>query len=115
MVNPSNEMGIFERVVQCGSFARAAADVGLSPSSISKLIARLEHRLGVRLINRTTRRLSLTTEGEVYLKRSREILGAIEAAEAEIASARVSPRGPCACMRPRLWPTIILRLPCRSC
>jgi len=53
----------------------------------------LEHRLGVRLINRTTRRLALTAEGEIYLDRVREILGAIEAAESEIASAHGSPRG----------------------
>jgi DNA-binding transcriptional LysR family regulator len=53
----------------------------------------LEERLGVRLINRTTRRLALTAEGATYIKRSREILAAIEAAEAEIASARTSPRG----------------------
>jgi DNA-binding transcriptional LysR family regulator len=80
-------------VVACGSFAGAAQDVGLSPSAVSKLIARLELRLGVRLINRTTRRLALTTEGQTYLKHAREILGAIDAAESEIASARTSPRG----------------------
>jgi DNA-binding transcriptional LysR family regulator len=93
MANPSNEMGVFERVVERGSFAGAAQDVGVSSSAVSKLITRLELRLGVRLINRTTRRLGLTAEGEVYLKRAREILGAIDAAESEIASARTSPRG----------------------
>jgi len=86
-------MGIFQRVIERGSFAGAAEDVGLSPSAISKLITRLELRLGVRLINRTTRRLALTQEGEIYLERSRHILRAIEAAEAEIATTRVSPRG----------------------
>src|SRR5262249_21682663 len=55
--------------------------------------SRLEARLGVRLINRTTRRLALTAEGEIYLEHVREILAAIEAAEADIASARLSPRG----------------------
>ena len=93
MTNPSNEMGVFERVAERGSFAGAAQDVGLSSSAVSKLITRLELRLGVRLINRTTRRLALTTEGEIYLRRAHEILGAIEAAEFEIASARTSPRG----------------------
>jgi len=93
VINPSHEMGVFDRVVERGSFAGAARDVGLSPSAVSKLITQLELRLGVRLINRTTRRLALTAEGETYLKRAREILGAIEAAEAEVASARVSPRG----------------------
>lgn len=93
MVNAANEMGVFERVIERGSFVAAAQDVGLSPSAVSKLITRLEQRLGVRLINRTTRQLALTAEGRTYLKRSREILAAIEAAESEIASARVSPRG----------------------
>lgn len=93
MTNAANEMGVFERVVERGSFAAAAQDVGLSPSAVSKLVARLEQRLGVRLINRTTRRLALTTEGRLYLNRSREILAAIEATEAEIALARLSPSG----------------------
>src|SRR5260370_41691581 len=92
MANPSQEMGVFERVVERGSFAGAAQDVGLSPSAVSKLIFRLEQRLGVRLITRTTRRLALTAEGTTYLKRSRGILAGIEAAETEMASARTSPR-----------------------
>src|ERR1700716_3855876 len=93
MTNAANEMGVFERVIERGSFAAAAQDVGLSPSAVSKLILRLEQRLGVRLINRTTRRLALTAEGATYLKWSREILAAIEAAEAELASGRTSARG----------------------
>jgi DNA-binding transcriptional LysR family regulator len=93
MASSSAEMAIFERVAERGSFAGAAEDVNLSPSAVAKLITRLELRLGVRLINRTTRRLALTAEGEIYLDRVREILGAIEAAESEIASARAPPRG----------------------
>ena len=93
MAGSPNEMAIFERVAARGSFAGAANDVSLSPSAVAKLITRLEHRLGVRLINRTTRRLALTAEGETYLHRVHEILGAIEAAESEIVSARASPRG----------------------
>src|SRR6476646_10570894 len=92
MATPA-EMAIFERVAERGSFAGAATDVGLSPSAVAKLITRLEHRLGVRLINRTTRRLALTAEGETYLHRVHEILGAIAVAESEIVSARTSPRG----------------------
>jgi DNA-binding transcriptional LysR family regulator len=88
-----NEMGVFERVVERGSFAGAAQDVGLTPSAVSKLITRLEQRLGVRLVNRTTRQLALTAEGETYLERIREILDAIEIAESEIAATRSSPRG----------------------
>lgn len=93
MVGVPAEMDIFARVVERGSFAGAAKDAGLSPSAVAKLVGRLELRLGVRLINRTTRRLALTPEGDVYLERAREILGAIEAAEAEIATGRTSPRG----------------------
>jgi DNA-binding transcriptional LysR family regulator len=93
MVSPPNEMGVFQRVIERGSFAAAAEDIGLSPSAVSKAITRLEVRLGVRLINRTTRRLALTHEGEIYLNRARDILRAIESAESEIASTRTSPRG----------------------
>jgi DNA-binding transcriptional LysR family regulator len=93
MASSSSEMAIFQRVAERGSFAGAAADVGLSPSAVAKLISRLEARLGVRLINRTTRRLALTAEGEIYLEHARDILAAIELAEADIASARLSPRG----------------------
>ena len=93
MASSASEMAIFQRVAERGSFAGAAADVGLSASAVAKLITRLEQRLGVRLINRTTRHLALTAEGEIYLDRVREILGAIEAAESEVASARASPRG----------------------
>jgi DNA-binding transcriptional LysR family regulator len=88
MVNSPYEMSILARVVDRGSFAAAAVDFGLSPSAVSKLVTRLESRLGVRLLNRTTRRLALTAEGEVFLDRSRKILDAIEAAESEIASGR---------------------------
>jgi DNA-binding transcriptional LysR family regulator len=93
MASSAAEMAIFERVAERGSFAGAAEDVGLSPSAVAKLITRLELRLGVRLINRSTRRLALTAEGEIYLGRVHAILGAIEAAESEIASARALPRG----------------------
>src|SRR6516164_5808843 len=93
MAAASSEMAIFQRVAERGSFAGAAQDVGLSPSAVAKLITRLEGRLGARLINRTTRHLALTAEGEIYLERTREILAAIESAEADIGSSRLSPRG----------------------
>jgi DNA-binding transcriptional LysR family regulator len=93
MVNSTNEMGVFARVVDRGSFAAAAEDLGLSPSAVSKLVTRLESRLGVRLLARTTRRLALTAEGEVFLERSRNILDAIEAAEAEVSTTRRAAQG----------------------
>ena len=74
MANSSTEMAIFQRVAERGSFAGAAEDLGLSPSAVAKLISRLEDRLGVRLINRTTRRLALTAEGEFYLEHARQIV-----------------------------------------
>jgi DNA-binding transcriptional LysR family regulator len=93
MANSVGEMTVFARVVERGSFAAAADDLGLSPSAVSKLITRLESRLGTRLLMRTTRRLALTAEGELFLDRSRKILDSIEAAEAEVASARRGPQG----------------------
>ena len=95
------EMGIFQRVIERGSFAGAAEDVGLSPSAVAKLITRLERRLGVRLINRTIRRLALTAEGEIYLERSRDILEAIEAAESKLLRHACRRTGTCECMRSR--------------
>jgi DNA-binding transcriptional LysR family regulator len=82
----------FVRVVERGSFSAAAADVGLTPSAMSKLVTRLEGRLGVRLLYRTTRRLALTAEGETFHRRACDILEAIKDAEAEVAQAG-QPRG----------------------
>lgn len=89
----ADDMIVFARVVERGSFAAAADDLGLSPSAVSKLITRLESRLGTRLLMRTTRRLALTAEGELFLDRSRKILDAIVTMEAEVASARRGPQG----------------------
>src|SRR5262245_38105632 len=89
----TSDMRAFVRVVERNSFSAAAEDLGISASAVSKLVARLEDRLGARLIRRTTRRLSLTPEGELYFARTRKILADIEDAEAEIARAGVAPRG----------------------
>ena len=95
-------MAVFARVVERGGFAAAADDLGLSPSAVSKLVTRLEARLGARLLIRTTRRLALTADGELFLDRSRKILDAIEATEAEVASGR---RGPQGHLRVHVFPT----------
>jgi DNA-binding transcriptional LysR family regulator len=87
------DMRAFVRVVEHQSFSAAANVLGLTPSAISKLVSRLEDRLGVRLLHRTTRRLALTSEGEVYFARARHILSDIDEAEAEVARSRGSPRG----------------------
>ena len=92
MSSPS-DMSAFVRAVELGGFSTAARDLGLTPSAISKLVTRLEDRLGVRLLNRTTRRLALTPEGEAYFHRSQRILSDINEAENEVASFRTHPRG----------------------
>ena len=60
----------FVRAVECHGFTAAAHDLGVTPSAVSKLVTRLERRLGVRLLQRTTRRLALTAEGEIYFERA---------------------------------------------
>ncbi|HUM08484.1 MAG TPA: LysR family transcriptional regulator, partial [Acidocella sp.] len=66
LMERSGEMEIFARVVQEGGFSAAARSLDLTPSAVSRVIARLEERLGARLLMRTTRALSLTEEGETY-------------------------------------------------
>jgi DNA-binding transcriptional LysR family regulator len=87
------EMRVFVRVVDRGSFSAAAEDLGMTPSAVSKVISRLEDRLGIRLLHRTTRRLALTPEGETYHVRAQDILAAIDDADAEVARLGTTPRG----------------------
>ncbi|QTG16719.1 LysR family transcriptional regulator (plasmid) [Agrobacterium tumefaciens] len=91
-VNRSGEMEVFVQVVECGGFSSAARSVGMTPSAVSKLVARLEARLGTRLINRSTRVFKLTSEGCVFFERATRILADIEDAE-RIASAGEVPSG----------------------
>jgi DNA-binding transcriptional LysR family regulator len=88
-----NDMAAFVRAVERGGFSSAARELGLTPSAISKLVTRMEDRLGVRLINRTTRRLALTPEGEAFFHRAQRILADIEEAENEVARFRERPSG----------------------
>lgn len=88
------EMQAFIQVVDRNGFTEAARELGLSPSAVSKLIGRLEDRLGARLLQRTTRRVSLTAEGRVYADQVREILADIDAVEASVGGAEAEPRGP---------------------
>lgn len=78
------EMQAFAAVVDAGSFVRAAEALQVSKTAVSRLIAELEARLGVRLLHRTTRKLSLTEEGEVFHARCKELLAGVEEAEAEV-------------------------------
>jgi DNA-binding transcriptional LysR family regulator len=91
MDNRAGEMEVFMRVVQAGSFARAARSLALSPSAISKLIARLESRLGTRLIIRTTRTLQLTPEGETYYGRALKVVADIDETERIVSHGGVAP------------------------
>ncbi|HKX43579.1 MAG TPA: LysR family transcriptional regulator [Burkholderiaceae bacterium] len=86
-------MRVFSRVIDAGSFAAAARELNLSPAVVTRLIADLEEHLGARLINRTTRRLSLTDTGELYLERVRHVLTEVEEAEALASAATAEPRG----------------------
>ena len=88
-----HSMRVFSRVVDEGSFARAARGLNLSPAVVTRLVADLEEHLSSRLINRTTRRLSLTDTGELYLERVRHILTEVEEAEALATAATAEPRG----------------------
>ena len=65
MDNRTGEMQVFLRVVETGNFSEAARLLRMTPSTVSKLISRVEERLGVRVVERSTRRLSLTTEGQI--------------------------------------------------
>ena len=92
-VDQLTEMRVFLRAIERGTFAGAADDLGLTPSAVSKLIARLEGRLGVRLLNRTTRKLLLTAEGETYFQSGRQLIQAVDGLEQEVAASASSPRG----------------------
>jgi DNA-binding transcriptional LysR family regulator len=80
------EMQTFMQVVDAGTFIAAAEPLGLSKAAVSRHVAELESRLKIRLLNRTTRRLSLTEEGELFYLRCKEILGTVASAEAELSS-----------------------------
>jgi DNA-binding transcriptional LysR family regulator len=87
------EMSVFEKVVAAGSLSAAARDLGVSTAVISRRLAALEARLGVRLVNRTTRRLALTDEGASYHEACARILAEIEDADSAAAAQRVEPQG----------------------
>jgi DNA-binding transcriptional LysR family regulator len=85
--NRASEMGVFIRVVETGGFAHAGRALGLSPSAVSKLITRMEQRLGATLVRRSTRKLALTPEGKLFYHRAVTILAELDAAEREVGGA----------------------------
>src|SRR2546423_11552142 len=84
---------VFAQVVEAGSFAKAAERLGLSTSAASRHVAELEAHLQTRLLNRTTRRVSLTESGRAFYERSVQLLADLAEAEQEASSAAVVPRG----------------------
>ena len=96
MSSPSSapsEMAFFSALVRFGSFSATARELDLTTPAISKRLAQMETRLGVQLLNRTTRRISLTTEGEMYLTHARRILADIEDMEQQVCNAVTAPKG----------------------
>jgi DNA-binding transcriptional LysR family regulator len=85
-MNKLLQMQAFAEVIRSGSFVAAAEALGMSKAAVSRHVGELEARLGVRLLHRTTRRLSLTEEGQVFQARCQEILSSVDEAEDEISS-----------------------------
>lgn len=88
-----SDLSFFALVVKRGSLAAAAQELGITPPAVSKRLAAIEARLRVRLLNRTTRRMSLTPEGETYLAEGERLVFELEALERKISGGNVIPQG----------------------
>lgn len=86
-------MRTFAAAAEAGSFTVAGEKLGLTPSAVSRIVSRLEDRLGVRLFNRTTRRIDLTPEGESYLAGTRYLLAEVAELEASVGQTAARPKG----------------------
>ena len=93
MDNRVGEMQVFLRVVESGSFSEAARLLLMTPSTVSKLIGRIEERLGVRLLERSTRRLSLTAEGQIFYEKSLALLAELDEIERSLSQGAASAGG----------------------
>jgi DNA-binding transcriptional LysR family regulator len=93
MVSETQELLVFHAVAKHTSYAKAAAELSLSPSGVSRIISRLEERLGARLVQRTTRKLALTEAGAAFHARTCQILAELADAEAEVQKTAARPRG----------------------
>ncbi len=92
-MNTDSELAFFCLLIKQGSLAATARELNLTPPAVSRRLSQLEERLGVRLLNRTTRRISLTSEGEVYFANAQRILSDIDEMERLVSSSRAAPRG----------------------
>lgn len=88
-----SDLSFFSLLVKHGSLAAAAQQIGVTPPAVSKRLAAIERRLGVRLLQRTTRRISLTPEGEIYLVEGARVLEELDALERTVAGSRAAPKG----------------------
>jgi len=89
----TQELMVFHAVVKHSNYAKAADELGLSPSGVSRIVSRLEERLGARLIQRTTRKLKLTEVGEAFHARTSQVLSDLRDAESEVQQTVLRPRG----------------------
>ena len=87
------DLGFFSALASAGSLSAAARELGITTPAVSKHLALMESRVGVSLVNRTTRRMSLTPEGEVYLEHARRILGEIDDMAELLGVAKATPKG----------------------
>lgn len=87
------DLGFFAVLARSGSLSAAARELDLSTPAVSKRLAQMEQRVGVALVNRTTRRMSLTPEGEVYLEHAKRVLGTIDELEQTLGLAKATPKG----------------------
>ena len=101
-------MGLFATVVEQGSFTGAAEALGMPKSSVSQKISRLETQLGVRLLQRTTRRLSLTPQGEIYVEQCQALLALARSANLAMARLRAAPAGRVRITAPEATGTLLL-------
>ncbi|CAN5604401.1 LysR family transcriptional regulator [soil metagenome] len=92
-MDPFSDLAFFTLLMKQGNLAATAQEMGVTPPSVSKRLAALEARLGVRLLHRTTRRISLTPEGEMYLVEGARVLAELDALERTVAGAKAEPRG----------------------
>src|SRR5215208_2468856 len=93
MVTETQELVVFNCVVKHASYARAAEELSLSASGVSRIVTRMEERLGARLVQRTTRKLSLTEAGAAFHARTSQILTDLADAEAEVQKTALQPQG----------------------
>jgi len=91
-INPA-DLGFFSTLISSGSLGAAARELGVTTAAVSKHLAQMESRLGLVLVNRTTRRMSLTHEGEIYLDHARRILGEIDDLEHMLWGSTKAPQG----------------------